>query len=401
MVRRVSTLLLVLIFVTYPVAVQADPLTLQSFFELVVLGCVLYYADLYTDCKVLVRFWLRGQYWFFGANLFGNLLSSLTLASASFLLLPAYMNQGSDSHWFEPDCICIFQLLAGIAGLLQLPVLFMTLRCICKWQKPEGFYMPLTRGIETVESTISTFVQGYALVWDTSLDSSEERDLQISVLISLLSLANSLTLMDKPEAHDRKDDIDSAKIKSMFSFDFLIVIFFRMSEVILSFGSLFLFQLIARPYGIFIVLGSMYFFNFCYVMWGQCDNFGGDNCCTSLMFSAGVAIPMSLYCTRPLTYKHTMDAMYEFTEHKVVYFFMRCVLVVIMAVTSYAMAGSAQQVWETWTEYNRSAIYMAYAVLAAAIVYPMLFLTIWCKYGATTASFCEDEEDEDDEEYVE
>eukprot|EP00929_Paragymnodinium_shiwhaense_P039327 TRINITY_DN20674_c0_g1_i2.p1 TRINITY_DN20674_c0_g1~~TRINITY_DN20674_c0_g1_i2.p1 ORF type:complete len:489 (-),score=52.64 TRINITY_DN20674_c0_g1_i2:252-1718(-) len=393
----------------------ADRLTIVGSIELIILTFVMFYADIITDIVAMRRFFLEGYYWFFGINAFAVFLS---MSGAALL---GWQIAGLDR---EEDPVLKFgsfvslklgdhQVLVTILCFFQLHILGITIEALCNRRKPMLFldrnfnahlkFLGLCKAFEAIEGSLSLFVQGYDLVWDPDLSSTAELTLQVSVAMSIASLAFNLCTMDKHGLLDDQcvapPDVElgfarplennhgalNGAIKSMASIDFALVFLFRVAETTLAFGSCFLFQLLTRPYGGFIFVGVSYL---CIV--AKLGNvlapvlrksgLGEEEAPLVARSWIGIAIlgvPQIFYFTGPVTFNcYDIYVTLALAFQAEQYICLRCANVVILMVIGCLKAGGPTAVWDTWNSYNATAPKLACAVGICFVAYPLLFYII-------------------------
>eukprot|EP00929_Paragymnodinium_shiwhaense_P039326 TRINITY_DN20674_c0_g1_i1.p1 TRINITY_DN20674_c0_g1~~TRINITY_DN20674_c0_g1_i1.p1 ORF type:complete len:339 (-),score=33.28 TRINITY_DN20674_c0_g1_i1:252-1268(-) len=258
-------------------------------------------------------------------------------------------------------------------------------------------FLGLCKAFEAIEGSLSLFVQGYDLVWDPDLSSTAELTLQVSVAMSIASLAFNLCTMDKDGLLDDQhllvnDDLGlempsednhgalRGAIKSMASIDFALVFLFRVAETTLAFGSCFLFQLLTRPYGGFIFVGVSYL---CIV--AKLGNglakvmhaIHSELAARSWISIAILGVPQIFYFTGPVTFNcYDIYVTLALAFQAEQYICLRCANVVILMVIGCLKAGGPTAVWDTWNSYNATAPKLACAVGICFVAYPLLFYII-------------------------
>merc|ERR1712187_366683 len=84
-----------------------------------------------------------------------------------------------------------------------------------------AFALALCKAAEFLESITSSCVQGYDLAFYVDMSDAEEQQLQFSVVVSILALANFLTLLDKDDSHVRGEE---AAVSSIASLNFVLIL---------------------------------------------------------------------------------------------------------------------------------------------------------------------------------
>eukprot|EP00930_Biecheleria_cincta_P087126 TRINITY_DN76380_c0_g1_i1.p1 TRINITY_DN76380_c0_g1~~TRINITY_DN76380_c0_g1_i1.p1 ORF type:complete len:1719 (-),score=348.33 TRINITY_DN76380_c0_g1_i1:125-5281(-) len=220
-------------------------LSLHFIFQIVIMLWLRYMLDLGMDIQAMWIFIEHGDYEFFSFNLCGVFLG---------LIWTAYEFH---THISEDYSGKITRAQVFFSGL-TLPLLGQHVTYLAGLSLYQGALHPFlfvsTLAEAILESSVSSMIQTYAVVFSQHLSAVSKAQLYVSIAMSFVSIGYAFSTIDQ---------VDGGKVLAKLpgfckSFDgrFFAVFVFRCAEITSRITSLAMFQMVTRPHGIFFLLGT-------------------------------------------------------------------------------------------------------------------------------------------------
>lgn len=212
-------------------------------FQVIVMMWLRYTVDLAMDVQAMTIFMQHEEIAFFLLNLAGVFLGFFWTAYEFYMVISSGSKIGRAEIFF--------------AGL-TLPVLgqhvtYLAILSLFRGEvHPFLFVSTLSEAI--LESSFSSYIQTYAVVFTTEMTWTQKSQLYFSVFMSFVSIGYAFSTIDM-----LKNGRMLVKIPGFcknFDGRFFTVFFFRVAEITSRATSLALFQAITRPYGMFVLIAA-------------------------------------------------------------------------------------------------------------------------------------------------
>ncbi|CAE7421508.1 unnamed protein product [Symbiodinium natans] len=217
-------------------------------FQVVVMMWLRYTVDLLMDVQAMTIFLQHAEHAFFLLNLAGVFLGLIWTAYEFYMVIAGGSTVGGSKI---PRSEIFF------AGL-TLPVLgqhvtYLAMLSLFRGEvHPFLFVSTLSEAI--LESSFSSYIQTYAVVFTDEMTWAQKSQLYFSIFMSFVSIGYAFSTIDM-----FKNGRMLVKIPGFckgFDARFFTVFFFRVAEITSRATSLALFQAITRPYGMFVLIAA-------------------------------------------------------------------------------------------------------------------------------------------------
>ncbi|CAK9026452.1 Uncharacterized protein SCF082_LOCUS17516 [Durusdinium trenchii] len=213
-------------------------------FQVVVMMWLRYTVDLWMDIEAMKIFLQEHQPWFFTLNLLGVFLGLLWTAYEFYNVITSPGSKITNTEIF----------FAGLTlPLLGQHVTYLAILSLFRGSlHPFLFVSTLAEAI--LESSISSFIQTYAVVFTSRLTWDQKAQLYFSVFSSFVSIGYAFSTIDMFQGGRMLVKVPG--FCKSFNARFGVVFFFRVAEITSRATSLALFQTVTRPYGMFVVIAA-------------------------------------------------------------------------------------------------------------------------------------------------
>ena len=203
-----------------------------------------YTVDLWFDIQAMRIFLQEHQVWFFTLNLSGVFLGLLWTAYEFYNVITTPGAKITNTEIF----------FAGLTlPLLGQHVTYLAILSLFRGSlHPFLFVSTLAEAI--LESSISSFIQTYAVVFTSNLTWDQKAQLYFSVFSSFVSIGYAFSTIDMKQGGRMLVKVPG--FCNGFNARFTVVFLFRICEITSRATSLALFQTVTRPYGMFIIIAA-------------------------------------------------------------------------------------------------------------------------------------------------
>ncbi|CAE8713482.1 unnamed protein product [Polarella glacialis] len=202
-------------------------------FDIVVWMWLRYYLDFYLDVQAMYIFWQHSNFWFLLGN-FGGIVLGLLWTAVEFYKI---LRDGEREDYLPGGQVLIVGLLIPMAGM---HVTYLSVLSLFTGDKHRFLFIS-TLAESVLESSVSAFVQTYAVVFST-LSLADKVDLYSSIALSFISIGYAFSSLDKYDGGELLVKLPGLCRSS--SAKWWAVFIFRISEVTSRATSLALFQCI-------------------------------------------------------------------------------------------------------------------------------------------------------------